>query len=438
MERPSNAAEAITFLEGLAPSGVRLGLDRVHTALRALKNPETTYPALHVAGTNGKGSTCAFASACLSAQGYKVGLYTSPHLVRVNERIRINGLEISDRLLGQRILEVLEAYPEALQVPAPLTYFELGTLVALWHFARQKVDVAVLETGLGGRLDATTAARPVVTAITPISFDHMDYLGHTLTAIAQEKAGIIKPGVPLVVSRQEPDAMEVLESVARQKGAPLRVEGRDFRLEPEDASGRTFVYRGMRTSVPKLWLGLRGPHQAQNAAVALACLELLEDRGLGISQPNARTGLASAEWPGRFEEFPGKPTVVLDGAHNPHGVQSLVNALDAVYPNRRVHLVFGVLGDKDHRPMLRTLFPRCASVHLTPVPSPRTLAPERYADEARQLCPEVELYGSAQEALSGARMRAAPEDLVVCAGSLFLVGVLRALVTKVGSAQHGT
>lgn len=438
MARPSTPAEAIAFLEGLAPSGVRLGLERVHTALRALKNPERAFPAVHIAGTNGKGSTCAMAAACLVQQGYKVGLYTSPHLVRVNERIRVGAEEISDALLGQRILEVLDLYPDALESPAPLTYFEFGTIVALWHFAQEKVDVAVLETGLGGRLDATTAARPVVTAITPISFDHMDYLGHTLSAIAQEKAGIIKPGVPVVISRQKPEALEVIEAVAREKGAPLRVEGRDFRFETEDAAGRTFVYRGMRTAVPRLYVGLRGPHQAQNAAVALACLELLEDRGLGISQQSAREGLASAEWPGRLEEVASNPTVVLDGAHNPEGAEALARAIDALYPNRKVHLVFGVLGDKDHRPMLRALFPMATSVHLTPVPSARTLLPDRYADEARALCPEVDLYGAHGAALRGATMRAEQGDVVLCTGSLFLVGAVRATLSKVGAAHQQT
>lgn len=429
MPAPSTPAEAIAFLEGLSPSGVRLGLERIHVALRALRNPERDYPALHVAGTNGKGSTCAFAASCLQAQGYRVGLYTSPHLEKVNERIRIGGEEISDELLGQRILEVLEQYPEAAQTPAPLTYFEFGTLVALWHFSREKVDVAVLETGLGGRLDATTAATPVVTAITSISFDHMDYLGHTLAAIAQEKAGIIKPGVPVVVSRQTPEALAVLEAQARQKGAALKLEGRDFLLEPEASAG-TYVYRGMRTAVPKLTLGLRGAHQAQNAAVALACLELLEDRGLPISQHSARKGLVDARWPGRLEEFLTTPTIVLDGAHNPAGAEVLARAIDELYPNRKVHLVFGVLGDKDYRPVLRTLVPKCASVHLTPVPSPRTLLPERYADEVRGLCPEVELYGSPSEALTGARMRAQPEDLVLCCGSLFLIGTIRTIVRQ--------
>ncbi len=425
---PKRATEALSFLEGLAPSGVRLGLDRIHDALRALKNPERDYPVLHVAGTNGKGSTCAFAASCLATQGYRVGLYTSPHLVRVNERIRINGEPISDASLGERILEVLQWYPEATRQPPPLTYFEFGTLVALWHFNRERVDVAVVETGLGGRLDATSATSPAVTAVTPVSFDHMDYLGHALSAIAAEKAGIFKADVPAVLARQPPEALETLERIAREVGAPVRLEGRDFSLERESRGGERWVYRGMRTSVPKLTLGLRGEHQAQNAAVALACLELLEDRGIHISKENARRGLSATRWPGRLEEIAGAPTLLLDGAHNPGGVEALTRALDALYPQRRVHLVFGVLADKDHRPMVRTLFPHCESVHLTSIDNPRGLEPKRYAEEARALCEVVKTYQTVADALEGAEQAAAGDDLVLVAGSLFLVGEVKRLL----------
>ena len=420
---PRTGPEALAFLAGLSPAGIRLGLDRIHEALRALKNPEASYPALHVAGTNGKGSTCAFAASCLVSQGYRVGLYTSPHLVRVNERIQLNGEPISDAQLGRRTLEVLERYPAVLEVPSPLTYFELGTLVALWHFAAERVDVAVLETGLGGRLDATNAARSAVTAVTPISFDHMEYLGHSLQAIAGEKAGIFKPGVPAVVARQDPRAMEVLEDRARQVSASLAVEGKDFAMEPTGVAG-LWNYRGMRTKVQNLRLGLRGAHQVQNAAVALASLERLEDRGLKLSQENARRGLERTRWPGRLEEIADQPTVVLDGAHNPGAIEVLVAALDALYPGRRVHLVFGVLADKEHREMVRRLFPRCASAALTPVKSPRTLAPERYLAEARAACAQVSLHADALEALAAARARAAPGDVVLACGSLYLVGEL--------------
>jgi dihydrofolate synthase/folylpolyglutamate synthase len=435
MSLPRTPQEALAYLASLSPSSIKLGLERVHAALEALGHPERRFRALHVAGTNGKGSTCAFSATALRAAGHKVGLYTSPHLMRVNERFQVDGADISDEVLGRRILEVLARYPDAAHGPGLLTYFEFGTVVALWHFAQEGVDVAVLETGLGGRLDATNATSPIVTAITPISFDHMEYLGHTLGAIAGEKAGILKPGVPVVVSRQEPEALEAISRVAGQVGAPILLEGRDFSLEPGPEGG--FVYRGPDRTLEGLSLSLRGPHQAQNAAVALAALGQLHLRGVPVPNEAARLGLATARWPGRMEELSSQPAVVLDGAHNPSGVAVLLASLDALYPGRRVHAVFGVVADKDRAPMMRALFPRCASVHLTPLDTPRSLAPEKYVDEARALCADVRTYATLGEALAGARGLAAPEDVVLCTGSLFLVGAARMrLGVNLGAMQQ--
>ncbi|NMO20828.1 bifunctional folylpolyglutamate synthase/dihydrofolate synthase [Pyxidicoccus fallax] len=397
-------------------------MERVREALAALGHPERRFPALHVAGTNGKGSTCAFTATALQAAGHRVGLYTSPHLVRVNERIRVDGLDISDEDFGRAILDVLERYPSA--VTEPMTYFEFGTVVALWHFAKVGVDVAVLETGLGGRLDATTAASPVVTAITPVSFDHMEYLGHTLAAIAGEKAGILKPGVPCVVARQEPEALEAIVRKAEGLGAPLWVEGSDFVIEPRDDA--SLSYRGPSWSLDGLTLALRGPHQRQNAAVALACLEALHARGVSVTLEAARVGLATARWPGRLEEVGSAPPVLLDGAHNPAGVEVLLASLDSLYPGRRVHLVFGVVGDKDRGPMMRALFPKCTSVQLTPLETSRSLAPALYVDEARALCADVAAWSDVDSALAAASRKAGPDDVVLCTGSLFLVGMVKA------------
>jgi len=397
-------AEAVAFLQSLPASTIKLGLERIHEALEDLGHPERALPALHVAGTNGKGSTCAFAARALEVSGKKVGLYTSPHLVRFNERIQVNGQPIDDATLGARVLEVLARYRRRDERPFPLTFFELGTLAALRHFAEERVEVAVLETGLGGRLDATNCCRPVVTAITPISFDHMEWLGHTLEAIAGEKAGILKPGVPCVAAEQAPEAMRVIEATAKAVGAPLRVV---HPLEPQVA------------------LSLRGPHQRQNAAVALACLEVL-----GVSREAALEGLRTARWPGRLEELQigGRP-VLLDGAHNAAGAQALAAALESLYPGRKVHAVFSVLADKDLEGMARALFPRCASLHLCPLPSPRSLAPASYAERARALCPDVRAYPGAREALAGASQLAAAGDMVLVAGSLVLVGEVRALAS---------
>jgi dihydrofolate synthase/folylpolyglutamate synthase len=224
----------LAHFAGLSPSNIKMGLERVLVALEKLGNPQRRFPALHVAGTNGKGSTCAIAASCLSTR-YHTGLYTSPHLIRPNERIQIDGVEIDDATFGRRIAEVVAVLGEQHE----LTYFEFGTVVAFWHFAQERVEIAVLETGLGGRLDATTACVPKVTCITPIEFDHQEYLGHTIAAIASEKAGIVKGGVPLISSAQVPEAMAVLEKVA---GDRLRIEARSL------ASRRSLISRSRQRS----------------------------------------------------------------------------------------------------------------------------------------------------------------------------------------------
>jgi dihydrofolate synthase / folylpolyglutamate synthase len=418
-----NPQEALAHFAGLSPSNIKMGLDRVLVALERLGHPEKKFPALHVAGTNGKGSTCAIAASCLSTR-YRTGLYTSPHLIRANERIQIDGVEIDDVTFGTRIAEVVEV----LGAQHDLTYFEFGTVVAFWHFAQERVEIAVLETGLGGRLDATTACVPVVTCITPIDFDHQEYLGNTLTSIAREKAGIVKAGVPLISSRQREEALAVIESAS----ALLRLEGRDFGAEPSaDGSVAFWKYPltptlsppGERETVGGFRIPLKGPHQLQNFAVALACLEALT--AFPLTAEELRKGVSSVRWPGRMEEFPGEPLVVLDGAHNPAGVQVLLNTLEADYANRPVHLVFGVFADKDSEPMMRALFPRVQALYLAPIASPRSKDPRHYEALARELNPHVTMWPTAEAALAAARAATPHDGLVLVAGSLFLVGQLR-------------
>jgi dihydrofolate synthase/folylpolyglutamate synthase len=409
--------QGLLHLASLPPSNIKMGLERVRLALDLLGNPERRVPALHVAGTNGKGSTCAVAAECLQ-QRYRVGLYTSPHLVRVNERFRVDGVDVTDEVLGRRVAEVVEVLGEA----HGLTFFELGTIVAFWHFAQEQVELAVLETGLGGRLDATNACAPLVTCVTPISLDHQEYLGTTLGAIAAEKAGIVKPGTPLVISAQVPEVMAVLRAASPE----LSVEGTDFRVEDS-----TFI--GGRWRIDGLCSPLRGPHQRQNLAVALACLEALEARGFPLSSDEVRAGVAVTHWPGRLEEVAGPPMIVLDGAHNPAGVAALMQALDVVYPGRPVQLVFGVFADKDSEPMMGALFPRCAVLHLTPLDNVRSRAPAGYEPLARALCSSVMVHGSAKAALTAARASCPAEGLVLVTGSLFLVGQVRALLLGEGA-----
>ena len=376
---------------------------------------------MQVGGTNGKGSTCAFLESILRAAGHRVGLYTSPHLVRVNERIQLGGVAIDDETLGTRIVEVLRKAPAAMEA----TYFELGTLVALEHFAREEVEVAVLEVGLGGRLDATTAARPRLTAVARVGMDHMEFLGDTLEAIAREKAAILRKGVPGVVAEQRPEVLAIIETCAGWVGAPLLVEGRDFSL---DGLGR---YRGPELSLDGLALGLHGGHQHHNAAVAVTCAHLLERQGVPVGAEAIRTGLQRTRWPGRLEQVSGHPPLLLDGAHNEDAVEALVAALDAVpYAGRPIHLVFGVVSDKQVEPMLRMLLPRAPSATFTPVPTPRSRAPAEYVSLAQSLSPLVDVAASPEEALARARLRAGPDAWVLVAGSLYLVGAVKALLEQ--------
>ena len=406
-----NIDEALAYFASLAPSTIRMGLERITAALDKLHHPERSFASIHVAGTNGKGSTCAVLSSCLS-QRHRVGFYSSPHLVRMNERFKVNGVDIDDETLAKRVNELVDRLGQNHE----LTYFEFGTALAFWHFAQEHVQIAVIETGLGGRLDATVLCAPVVTAITSISFDHMEFLGNSLPLIAQEKAGIVKHGVPLIVARQPPEVLQVFERAAGSAGVPLIVEGRDVELV-----GDTF--RGRTRTITDLAVPLAGAHQLQNAGLALGCLELLSERqGFSLSDDELQRGLASTSWPGRMQELDGTPPILLDGAHNPSGVEVLVDALDRLYAERPIHLVFGVFADKDSEPMMRRLFPRVSSVHLAPLHSSRSRDPKTYEGLARTLCSNVKVTDSVPTALQSAISEAGAGELVLVAGSLHLVG----------------
>lgn len=410
-------AASLSRLDRLGPSTIALGLERMERALAALGNPEQRLRrVLHVAGTNGKGSTCAFAATMLRTAGMRVGLYTSPHLVRFNERLRIDGEPISDVVLAARIEEIAERLPSAFEGPEALTYFEMATLLAFWHFEREGLDAIVLETGLGGRLDATRACVPSVTAITPIALDHREYLGDSLASVAAEKAGIIRPGVPLVVGTQPPEALEVLQRGAEALGAPwIRVyaEGRDAE-SPVDPV------------LKQASLGLAGPHQRENAAVAVAAVRALT-QGRDILDAQILEGLRETRWPGRFERIGGAPLLILDGAHNPAGAQSLAAALEAELPGRPRQLIFGALADKDAAGMVRVLLPHVERVFLVAPESPRALSPTRLVQELesqldRSTFERLHVASGLTEALRGAREAAGPQGVVVVAGSLVLVG----------------
>jgi dihydrofolate synthase/folylpolyglutamate synthase len=396
------------YLERLQPLAMRFGLDRVERGLAALGRPDRAYPSLHVAGTNGKGSTCAMAAAALRAAGHRVGLYTSPHLVRFNERIQVDGIPVDDAALEACVEEVRRACPWH-DAPAgagdePLTYFEFATLAGLLHFARAGVDVAVVEVGLGGRFDATNAIRPAVAAVARIGLDHTQLLGDTVERIAFEKAGIYKAGVPaLAHGVQPPGALAVLRAEAERRGAP-------FTVAPPAWSGP---------------LGLAGPHQPGNAALAAEALRALDRAGVAVPEAAIGEGLARARWPGRLETVDG---VLLDGAHNAQGAAALAAALPALHPGRPVELVLGVLADKDLAGVVAALAPAVRAVHAVAPASPRARRAEEVRAAARAAGLPADAHAGAAEALACAR-RAAGEGGIACvAGSLYLVGEARALL----------
>lgn len=420
---------SLEYLYGLHKHGIKLGLGTIEAMLARLGRPEQRWPALHVGGTNGKGSTAAMAAAVLQAAGHRVGLYTSPHLVDFRERIRVDGLPISQ----ERVAELTERVRTAVEpVPAP-TFFEFTTAMAFQHFAEMEVDVAVVEVGMGGRFDATNVVRPAVSVITNVSLDHQVHLGSTVGAIAFEKAGIIKPGVPLVVGRLAPAAAEVIEQTASERAASCHGLGSEFRTAGE--TPERFRYEGLRIAYEGLSCPLLGAHQLENAACALAMLELASTRGLGLTESAVRAGLAAVCWEGRLEIAECRPLLLLDGAHNQTAAE-VVAAHLATYrrehPDSRVLLVIGMMCDKDREGFLRTISPVADEVILTQTAVPRAATVQELRAALPDRVDAAHAVPVPADALALARRLASPEDLICVTGSLMLVGEVKALLRGCG------
>ena len=392
--------------------GMKLGLERMQDALQLLGNPERCAPALHVAGTNGKGSTCAFAEASLRAAGLRTGLYTSPHLNHFCERIRLDGQPISESSAAALLETLLAKVPWALRDDG-LTFFELATLLAFLAFAEARVDVMVIEVGLGGRLDATNVLeKPAACAVAALGLEHTQHLGPTLSHIAREKAGIFKAGSPAVSAGQPLEAAQLLQRRADSLHTMLWRPGRDYAFESRPE--RAFCYQGPEWTVRPERLSLPGHHQRGNAALACALLEAA--RLPGVTAAHAAQGLASAVWPARLEQV--LKDVYVDGAHNPHAAAALARALPELLQGRPLRLVFGALQDKDAAAMLHELGPLAASVHYCAPDTPRALAPE----VLEHVWPG-QIHDGVPQALAAAR---AEGGVVLCCGSLYLAGEARA------------
>jgi dihydrofolate synthase/folylpolyglutamate synthase len=376
--------ESLAWLYSTQQFGIKLGLENIRGLLEALGDPQERLSFVHVAGTNGKGSVCAILDSILRASGRRTGLYTSPHLVDFRERIRVDGEKIVPQAVANGLTILREISAGWSHSP---TFFEIATALALRHFAEERCDLVVLETGMGGALDATNAVLPLVSVITPIALDHTRWLGGTLAEIAREKAGIIKSGVPAVSGRQEPEAAAALAQRAAAVGSSLEFIEASF----EGAE-----------------IGLRGVHQKKNSAVAIAALRAA---GVVVSDETVRRGLRDVRWPGRFQVVDER--IVLDGCHNPHAAaQLLVNWRDA-YGMEKATVIFGALGDKDYSAMLRILEPISREVLLVPICSERSAAPEALAAACTI---QHRIFRSVKEALEASRGR------ILVTGSLFLVG----------------
>jgi dihydrofolate synthase/folylpolyglutamate synthase len=415
-------------LTRLIGAGVRLGLERVRGFLEVLGAPQRAAPVLHVAGTNGKGSVCAMLTAALKAHGLTVGTYISPHLQHVNERIAVDGVPISDMQLSSLLEEIerraLEWVGAPLTDTAPLTYYEAMTAAAFLHFARAKVDVMVIEVGLGGRLDATNVVDSAVTAIVSVGLDHTAELGPDVGCIAGEKAGILREGVPMVLGPLPRQALRVVRPMAGAAGAPLVVWGEDF--EARGTPQRLRVKVGERV-LTDLRVPLTGPHQVENAGVAVAMLVQADGRlpGFRLDPERLRAGLAMTRHPGRMEWL--TPELLVDGAHNEEGARRLAEALSRISRVGRRTLVLGVSDGKDIRSIAAALAPQVDRVFTTRCAHPRAVEPGAVAEALVGLSVPVMPAGSIEEALPLAR---AGEGLVIVAGSLFLVGAVRDLLGR--------
>ncbi|MHB8707418.1 MAG: bifunctional folylpolyglutamate synthase/dihydrofolate synthase [Desulfuromonadales bacterium] len=411
--------ESLAYLYGLQRFGIKLGLQNVRELLRRLGNPQEGLRCVHVAGTNGKGSVSVFLAGMLRHAGYRVGLYTSPHLHEFTERIRIDG-EPLDRSELPRLVRRVKVASEGI----PATFFEATTALALLAFREAAVEMAVLETGMGGRLDATNVVTPVLALITPVSLDHQEHLGGTLAAIAAEKAGIIKPGVPVVSGVQAPEAGTVIAAAAAACGAPCWQAGRDFFWGGDHAA---MWFRMQELELTGLHCALPGIHQLANYAQALAGAVLLRQAGLPVADAAMRRAGSTARWPGRLEWWGNPPVVLLDGAHNAAGAATLARYL-ADEVRRPVRLVVGLSGQRFPAEVLAPLADALCAVYAAPVPEGVVVPPESIVNWAQEYQLPARAFSSAAEAFAAALTAREAGDVVVVAGSLYLVAAVRGLL----------
>lgn len=412
--------DAISYLNSLGLHRVKPGIERITRLLRFLENPQDKIPSVIVAGTNGKGSVAATIASVLEAQGYRTGLYTSPHLINVSERIKINGEEIPIDDLYRLILKIKKI---SSNLSKEQSYFEVLTATAFLYFAECKVDFSVLEVGMGGRWDATNVVLPLVSVITNISKDHTEFLGESIRQIAIEKAGVIKKGVPVVTAAKK-EALVEIANIASQKDALLGIMGRDFSVKGETTDD--FSYLGKIWNLEHLHFSLPGLYQLENVSLAIAALESISQlHESKIDEKSLRKGLSSTKWEGRLEIIRNNPPLILDGAHNPGAASALRKSLEAMFPEKRFAFLVGMLADKDHENYLEEISKVAENIITTNVPSERGVAAERLADIAKRHIKKIRVINNLNEAFEDIKRLSKP---VCVTGSLYLIGAIKKII----------
>lgn len=421
--------KALAFILSRQHFGVKLGLHNIRRLSADLGDPHENYPIVHIAGTNGKGSTAGFIAAILNAAGYRVGLFTSPHLSDFRERIRVDGRKIS----AEAVAAFIELHQKELE-KNHATFFETTTAMAMWHFARREVDVAVLETGLGGRLDATNIVTPRVTVITNIALEHTHILGATIYKIAGEKAGIIKPGVPLVTGVVDDgnEAARRFREVCRRQNAPVRFHRpRDYAYWFDGRRSGIRIRRGPFSGLTAE-VSLAGRHQAENAFLAVRAVAELKDQGFDITRTSVRTGLATCYWPGRFMTMRRRPTVVIDAGHNPAGFATLAATLRERFPGKTFDFLIGMVDKKRGDQCLRIVAPLARSISVAPMVEERSDDPYRLISHLGSDRPPVRVHPNVHAAYDDLMENSRPADIIIIAGSHYLIGELADRIKRDG------
>ncbi|MBE6007688.1 MAG: bifunctional folylpolyglutamate synthase/dihydrofolate synthase [Lachnospiraceae bacterium] len=422
-----NYAEALKYIEQIEYFGSKPGLERISALMEVLGNPQDALKVIHVAGTNGKGSTTAMLTYILKENGYRVGTYTSPHLESYNERFMINGENISDEKLARYVTLIKEACEGLEDKP---TVFEVLTAVAFKYFFDEKVDYVVLEVGLGGRFDATNLInKPVLSVITSISFDHVEFLGDTLEKIAFEKAGIIKEGCPCVLYRQSDEVRSVIEAVCKEKNSAFYyTDEQEVTVLKQDITGTVFSVKNRYVDIKNVSIKLIGDYQIKNACLVLLAAEALRLNGVELKDSLILSGVERSKWHGRMEIVGEDPTVLLDGAHNLDGIAMLSDSLKKYFADRKITLLVGILGDKEYGKMVETIAPLASNIVLTEPRSERKWHLESLEEFENMGGIKVYKESDIKKALDLAFSVTEKEDVICCAGSFYLIGEIYKLV----------